>query len=191
MYLASLPLAVLGAAGLLRLRDAKVEWAWPLGGSAACGLVVAWAALAMAQSVIWRDSIALWTRAIDLDPRHQIAYYNRGLAHFEAGRPKLAIADYTKAIELAPYWAWPYGNRGVARMETDPESALEDFTRVIELEPKAPMTYANRAVARETLGDVEGAIADRERALELAAPDWSKRAEVRKALETLRQRGPR
>ena len=51
------------------------------------------------------EAIALFTKAIELDPTLAAAYYGRGVAHNETD-VDLSLADLTKAIELDPTVAW-------------------------------------------------------------------------------------
>jgi len=66
------------------------------------GLLIALAAASWRQTKWWHDSIALWTRAIDLDPRNDIATYNLAVAFAEAGHDDEAIARYEQTLQLVP-----------------------------------------------------------------------------------------
>src|SRR5437773_2186800 len=54
------------------------------------------------QAEWWHDSIALWTRAAELDPRNDIATYNLAIALAAAGRESDAIARYEATLQLVP-----------------------------------------------------------------------------------------
>ena len=47
-------------------------------------------------------AIADYTKAIELNPKDQQAYWRRGLSYGHKGQCGPAIADYSKAIELNP-----------------------------------------------------------------------------------------
>jgi Tfp pilus assembly protein PilF len=65
----------------------------------------------------------------------------------------------------------------------DFDGAVDDLSRSLATEPARAEAYAARAAARvESGGDVLRAIADYRRALELAAPWWTHRASVKRAL---------
>ena len=70
----------------------------------AAGLVIlsALGAQARRQTQYWSDSIALWTRAADLDPRNDVASYNLAIALAEAGREDEAIRRYEQTLQLVP-----------------------------------------------------------------------------------------
>ena len=50
----------------------------------------------------WSDSVALWTRVVALDPRHDVGLYNLGAALAEAGRDDEAAARYREVLALQP-----------------------------------------------------------------------------------------
>ena len=75
----------------------------------------------------------------------------------------------------------------LGRAEKDRTAALPCFTRSIELDPEYELAYQNRARARMELGvDLDGALADVDRALELGAkhgrpPEWSRALDAMRA----------
>jgi Flp pilus assembly protein TadD len=60
------------------------------------------ATLTFRQTAYWHDSIALWTRAADIDPRNDVATYNLAVALAEAGRDDEAIGRYEETLRLVP-----------------------------------------------------------------------------------------
>ena len=60
----------------------------------------------------YKEAIADYDKAIELNPKDAKAYYNRGNAKHQLKQYKEAIADYDKAIELNPKDANAYNNRG-------------------------------------------------------------------------------
>ena len=50
----------------------------------------------------YKDAIADYDKAIEINPKFAEAYYNRGIAKESTGDYKGAIADWGKAIELNP-----------------------------------------------------------------------------------------
>jgi tetratricopeptide (TPR) repeat protein len=73
-----------------------------LAATAAVGAGLALGAATWRQATWWHDSITLWTRAADLDPRNDIATYNLGVALAEAGREEEAIGRYEQTLRLVP-----------------------------------------------------------------------------------------
>jgi tetratricopeptide (TPR) repeat protein len=106
-------------------------------------------------------AIADFTRAIELDPKDDAAYYNRAQAKRLKKDAAGAIADYTRAIELGSTNPAAYNNRGNARAENnDRDGAIADYTRAIELKPDYARAYYNRAAVKKEKGDAPGAAGD-------------------------------
>jgi tetratricopeptide (TPR) repeat protein len=80
------------------------------------------------------QAIADCTKAIQLDPKLALPYYNRGAIHSGSGQLAEAIPDYTQAIQLNPQFAEAYFNRGVAeaRLKQN-EQSIRDLRRAVEL----------------------------------------------------------
>jgi tetratricopeptide (TPR) repeat protein len=121
------------------------------------------------QAGIWKDSITLWTREIELDPDCAIGWQNRGFARHERGDREGALEDYTASLALDAIWIRPRHNRAVLlALRGDHEAAIAEFTEVLRRNPMYADAYYNRAISRSTRGDLPGAIADTTRVLELA-----------------------
>ena len=98
----------------------------------------------------YKEAIALFDKAIQLNPETWVSYYNRGTAKFRlaesakkhgnAGRARelyqAAIDDYTQTLEKAPWNVSAYRNRGFAKAELgQKEAAKADFEKAKELYP--------------------------------------------------------
>ena len=66
-------------------------------------------------------AIVDYTKAIEINPNDDYAYYNIGLAKNNLEDYKGAIADYTKAIEINPNNDYAYSKRGLSKYN------LEDY----------------------------------------------------------------
>jgi len=100
MYLPAVIIAIVAGTAAARLRLSRRA------GIVACLLATAviavLAVLTWRQIGWWRDSITLWTRAADLDPRNDIATYNLAIALAEAGREDEAMSRYEETLRLVP-----------------------------------------------------------------------------------------
>jgi tetratricopeptide (TPR) repeat protein len=100
MYLAGVAVSLLVGIAVARV--------WPRNRFAMVSLLAAVAVigtlsgLTWSQTRWWRDSIALWTRAADLDPRNDIATYNLAIALAEAGREDEATGRYEQTLRIVP-----------------------------------------------------------------------------------------
>ena len=117
-------------------------------------------------------------------PNYGIAYNNRGLARYEKGDVKGALADYTEAIRLTPALASAYFNRADALYDKgDIKAALADYDQAIRLRSRHAIAYNNRGLARKSMGDFSGALADYDEAIRLkpnVADTYYNRAQIKK-----------
>ncbi len=112
-----------------------------------------------------------FTRAIELRPTQQPAYYSqRALTYVRLRDFDRAFVDYNKAIELNPRSPTFHNDRGAAYLDLkDYSRALADFNRAIELDPKYAVPYNNRARTYVlSKSDHASAIVDLDRAIELS-----------------------
>ena len=82
------------------------------------------------------DSIANFTRAIELRPDDASAYTSRGIAHYEKAEYERAIADLSKAIELNPRSALAHCHLGWTFEATgDEPQAIAHYRKALEIDP--------------------------------------------------------
>lgn len=94
-----------------------------------------------------------------------MAYTNRGIAHGNMKKPKLAIADFTEAIKLDDTSALAYYNRGNAYFdEKKIDLAVADFSAAIKREPEFALAYFNRGLIEEKRGARDASVADYQKA---------------------------
>ena len=80
------------------------------------------------------DAIEDYTKAIDIDPNYQFAYFNRARVKRELGDYQGAIYDYSKSIEIDPNNHFAYQFRAdVKRQSGDNEGADEDNKKAEKL----------------------------------------------------------
>jgi tetratricopeptide (TPR) repeat protein len=80
------------------------------------------------------SAIADFSKAIELNPRNGLAYYNRGYSQELLGQYREAIEDYSHVIANRPNIADCYSRRGVCRKRiNDLEGARSDFAEVRRL----------------------------------------------------------
>ncbi len=115
-------------------------------------------------------AIALLTKAIDLNPRYDIAYLIRGYVYDQLGSYAKALADYSQTIQLDPENPRPYNNRGLLKANhlNDPEGALIDLNQVIKINANNAYAYNNRGFLRaDKFNDSSGALADYNEAIKI------------------------
>ena len=75
-----------------------------------------------------------YTKALEINPKYDLAYSNRGVARVKLGDTQGAIADYNKAIEINPQDAAHYYKRGTAKeLVGDLEGACADWEEASSL----------------------------------------------------------
>ena len=84
----------------------------------------------------YNRAIGYYNLAIDVNPGHGGAWFNRSIMYHYNKDTAKAIAGYTQAIKLSPLNASIYYNRGVAYKETkDYGRAIADFDQALQLDP--------------------------------------------------------
>jgi tetratricopeptide (TPR) repeat protein len=126
--------------------------------------------------------IAIFNKAIRLDPKDAHAFRVRGDAWSGKGEFDKAIKDYDEVIRLDPKdtsdsggrgWGWvhkkdAFNNRGWAwYKKKDYDRAIQDFDEAIALDPEYTRAFRNRATAWYDKKDYERAIKDYGEAIRL------------------------
>lgn len=90
----------------------------------------------------------------------------------KAGKVEEAVDLYTQALHLHPDHPDILSDRGVAYLHLKNRTlCFDDLNRSLELEPLKSYRYASRAYAKNFFGDLDGAITDYEKAVELDPDD--------------------
>jgi len=135
-------------------------------------LAVLLAVLSARQASWWRDSVTLWTRAVALDPRNDVALYNLALARDEAGDEAGALRALRETLALVPEHG--PARRTLEAIETRQlardaaaaadagrlEEAIGLYTRVLERAPDAMRARASRGMALVQKGRLSEAAED-------------------------------
>jgi len=116
----------------------------------------------------FQEAIGDFTRAIELNPAHALAFMNRGAAKLKTGDSTGALGDMNESARLEPrYWAI-YSNRAAVQAELgNMDEVIADCTRCLELNPRDVQSYALRGAALLKREDLAGARDDLSRAVEL------------------------
>jgi tetratricopeptide (TPR) repeat protein len=123
-----------------------------------------------------KEAIQQFTKAIQLNPQYEYAYFVRAYAYIQIGDFSKALADYNQVITLNPNFTSAYVNRGNLKYQelNDFQGALADYNKAITLKPDFVEVYYNRGFLKQfKLNDPQGALADYNQVIALN-PDSAK-----------------
>jgi tetratricopeptide (TPR) repeat protein len=118
------------------------RWRWrqAILASAATSILACLLVGAYLQTAYWRNSLSLWTHALDCVPESAVAHNCLGYALGQQENAVEAIKHYKRALDLDPDYPEAHNNLGneLAKQGNQAE-ATEQFRRALELKPD----YAN------------------------------------------------
>jgi DNA-binding response OmpR family regulator len=129
----------------------------------------------------YRDAIALFDRAIEIDPALALAWYDRGVCFRELRNDEEALRCFDKAAELGPDVEEILSTRaemlkkiGILRGQKSAlEGAVREFNRVLELNPNNAEAWNSLGVVVKEMGkpELSRQYFDRARELKLTGKD--------------------
>lgn len=126
----------------------------------------------------YREAIAAYSQAVDLDPDYVPAYEGRALAHYEIKEFEAAVADYQAALSLQPR-AETYHQMGLALRNLGRwDEALVALDHALARAPGVGRYYFSRGRIYYRLGDEDRAAADFRVYLRLTPEDVLERREA-------------
>lgn len=135
------------------------------------GLILASAILSYAtiqRTKVWKDSVTLWTDAIEKDGRAPAAFNGRGDAYLMLKQYDKAIADFKQALTLQEKYHEAHYNLGLAYYYKELHAdAIKEYNRAIEIKPDLAVAYFNRSGTYFTIQQYEPALRDALKAQEL------------------------
>ena len=162
-YLPAVPLSIAVAYVVAMAASRAPRW-MPVFRAAAAAVVLTLAVITWQQTQYWRDSIALWTRAVEIDRRNDVALYNLGTALAVAGRRDEALARYEQVLAIVPGHAGAARNRDLLRAEAlesegnrlaanrELAAAADAYAAAVRLDPKRTHARAALGMALTELG---------------------------------------
>jgi len=128
-------------------------------------------AVLQSQQAALREAMLDYDRVIELCPTFAEAVVNRGSLRFRVGDARGALEDFEALLRMGQRTKAAYNGRGRTKSELmgDADGGLADLTEAIRLGPKYYLPYQARAKIYLEKGNLDGAIADSTRSLELQA----------------------
>ena len=126
----------------------------------------------------WKDSITLWTKAIDAYPSSYISLSNRAnWLVTKDGKYDEGLVDYNAALATKPNHANSLENRSIIYLhKQDFTAAYKDADDLIKYYPETAKGYYLRGFVEDKLGQADNAIKDYSKAIELDVKDAESRA---------------
>ena len=145
-----------GAAAVERWRPP----AW-LPALAAGAMLVSFASLSWLQAGVWRNSITLFSHALEVTPANPVAHINLGVALEQSGRVEDALVHYRDALRLDPTRAQAHHNlANILDTQGRFAEALPHFEEAIRLRPREARPHCSLGQALAGQGSYVGALAE-------------------------------
>lgn len=166
-YVGLFIIAAWAAAEIVARRPALSRAAWGVSLAVLGALAVG----ARDQVSYWRDSVTLWSRALDVTERNYRAHSALGFALAKARRTDEAVVQYNAALAIRPNYAEALSNLGMLRaQEGDLGAASAHLSAALAVDGDFVEALGNLGTVRARQGRLDEAIALFERARTLA-PD--------------------
>jgi tetratricopeptide (TPR) repeat protein len=121
-----------------------------------------------AQVSHWRDTIALWTHAVECAPENFAAHAHLGDALFAASRPTEAMRSYERTLELAPSHVIARRQLGVLLLNSGRiDEAAPHLQRTVQEDARSPDAHAAMAALLQRQGRTPEALQHFEEAANL------------------------
>ncbi len=121
----------------------------------------------------YNEAISDFSKAVDLKPDYDEAWFNRGLCYVQENRAGEALADFKRSIELKPEDPETYYNCGVLLMNQEKnDEAITYFDKAISLNPDYAEALINRANINQRKGKLEESLLDYNRAVVLEPDNY-------------------
>jgi len=122
----------------------------------------------------WRNTIVLFSHALEVTADNCSAHYNLGTALAKQGHLEEAIDNFSEAVRIQPFHANAHNNLGLAFAQQGRlEEAIEKYLKALEIRPDSPQAHFNLGNALARKGDFHKAIEHFQEALRIK-PDYVK-----------------
>lgn len=124
------------------------------------------------RSGAFEKGVEYFSEALEKDATNIDALYNRARALSKTGQLVKSLNDFKIITEILPSNASYIGDYAVSlHLNNKNDEAAQQFELALSLEPTNPYRYSSRAFFKDRTGDLEGAIIDYEKAVELDPED--------------------
>jgi tetratricopeptide (TPR) repeat protein len=141
----------------------------------------------------YREAIADFNQAINLNFQDAIVYRNRGKARSQIGDHQGALADINQALKMQTQDNLVYIARGnVYQSMGNYLAAIQDYSQAIQMNPEHPLAYYNRGIAYTCLEEMPNAVEDYQKAASIYCEqeDWENYQQVLNSLQKIQSSIP-
>ena len=97
-----------------------------------------------------------YNKALEINPKNDHAYFNRGVAKSKLGDPQGEMDDYNKVLEINPKNDHAYVNRGITKeVLGDFQGAIDDFNKALKINPNNTKAIHNKSAAQALIESKE------------------------------------
>jgi tetratricopeptide (TPR) repeat protein len=129
--------------------------------------------LAHQQVGFWKNSITLFSRAIEVTQNNVVAYDELGNAYVRLGRYQDAIESYKRSIKIKPDYAESHYNLGVSYLKIGKyQDALESCRQAVKIKPDYAEAYNGLGTVYLNIGRFQDALESYRQAVKVK-PDYT------------------
>ena len=149
---------------------------WPhrkIGFAILAGLLLSvFAICAWFQARHWKDSVSLFTHAVDVTTDNWLARNNLGFSLVQQGRNNEAITHFSEALRIKPnYWEGHVNLGNTLALAGKFEEAIDHFYDALDLKPDDPEAHKNLGIVLAIKGHLDEAVIHLNEALRLTPED--------------------
>jgi len=121
----------------------------------------------------WRDTITLFSRALQVTSRNALAHNNLGRALYDEGKPREALKHYRAALRINPAYVDAHYNLGIYYAERrEYDRAIAEYEKALKYNPRHALAHNNLGVVLGEQGKLDDAIAHYRQALKIS-PEYA------------------
>ena len=133
----------------------------------AIAIILVLAVLTWKQCGYWKNSITLFSHALQVTENNDMAHGGLAIALLNEGKTEEAIDQFSQALRIKQLYQF-YRLRGIAYEKLGKhQQAVEDYSAAINLKPDIAEDYYNRGVACLHLAQYQRAVEDFNQAIQL------------------------
>jgi tetratricopeptide (TPR) repeat protein len=112
-------------------------------------------------------ALADFQAAADLNPSFAEAHTGIAMIYLERNDPRRTLEELNRSLSIQPNIEAYYQRGLILDAQGEHQKAIDDYDKAIAVARDAPYMYRARAMAKQSLGDLEGAHADRATAAQI------------------------